>query len=52
MRCLATNDGAQDNHGIIAVVERHLMCTINEFERAGNGLHVDVLRQCAMLLQR
>ena len=48
---LATNDRAEDDDSIVAVVERHLVSTIDEFEGAGNSLHMDVLRQRTMTLQ-
>ena len=52
MRCLATNNGTEDDNGIVTVVERHLVSTVDQLEASRNGLHMDVLRQGAMLLKR
>ena len=51
MRRLTTNHGTQDDHGIVTIVERHLVSPIDQFKGTGNGLHMDILRQSAMLLE-
>ena len=51
MGCLAADDAAEDDDGVIAVVESHLKSSIDELEGAGNSLHMDVLGQRAMLLE-
>ena len=52
VRGLATDDAAEDDDGIVTIVERHLMRTVNQLERARNGLYVDVLRQRTVLFER
>ena len=49
--CLATDDGAEDDDSVVAVVECHLVGAVDELEGAGYGLHVDVLRQGPVLLE-
>ena len=44
MRCLSTDDAAEDDNGIITVVECHLVSTVDEFKRTRYGLHMDILR--------
>ena len=52
MRCLTTNHAAENDHGVVTVVERHLVSTVDQFKRTGNGLHVDILGQGTVLLKR
>ena len=49
--CLATDNAAQHDDGIVAVVECHLTGTVDKFERTGYRLDMDVLGQCAVLFQ-
>ena len=51
MGCLATDDAAEDDDGVVAVVEGHLVCTVDELEGARDGLDVDILGQCAVTLE-
>ena len=48
---LAADDAAEDDHGVVAVVEGHLTGAVDELEGAGHRLHVDVLWQGTMLLE-
>ena len=48
---LTTDNTSQDDHSIVAVVERHLVGTVDQLERAGNGLHMDILGQGSVLLE-
>ena len=51
VRSLTANYATQDNHCIISTVQNHLMSSVDKLEATRNGLHVDVLRQCAVLLK-
>ena len=51
VRSLTANHATEDNHGVIASVENHLVCSVNQLEASGNSLDVDVLRQSSVLLQ-
>lgn len=51
VRCLTANDAAKDDDGIVAVVEGHLVGTVDELEGARNGLDMNVLRDGAMLFK-
>lgn len=50
MGCLTTNHTTQDDNSVISVVKCHLVSAIDQLERAGNGLDMDILWQGAMLL--
>ena len=49
--CLTTDDAAEDDDGVEAVILAHLLCAIDELETSRNGLDMDVLRYRAVLLQ-
>ena len=48
---LATDNTSEDDDGIKSVVLGHLLCAVNQLKAARHGLYVDVLGQCAILLQ-
>ena len=52
VRRLAFDDTPEDDDGIVAAVQTHLVGAVDELERTRYGLHVDVLGQGAMLFER
>ena len=51
VRCFAADDAAENYYCVISAVERHLVGAVDKLETAGDGLYVDVLRQCAVLFE-
>ena len=51
VRSFAADNAAEDYYCVVSAVERHLVCAVDEFEAARNGLYVNVLRQCAVLFE-
>ncbi len=48
----ATDDAAEDNHGVVTSVQAHLVGSVDELKAARNGLYVDVFGQRAVLFER
>ena len=51
VRCLAANHAAEDDYGVVAAVQNHLVSAVDKLEAARNGLDVNVLGQSAVLLE-
>lgn len=51
MGSFSTDDASEDDDGVVASVEHHLMGAVDKFKATGDGLHVDILGEGSMLLE-